>query len=262
MEGVHLEIQPQPDDTTCGPTCLHAVYGYFGDHLPLRQVIDDCVALEEGGTLAPLLGCHALSRGYRATVFTYNLRVFDPSWFFAGSAPLAEKLTAQMAVKTDPKLILACQAYREFVRLGGKILMEDLTRGLIRRYLNRGIPILAGLSSTFLYRAPREFGPRCDPDDVRGVPQGHFVVLCGYDRDSKTVRIADPYLPNPIAPLDHYYEVDVDRVVCAILLGTLTYDANLLILEPAPKSAIRPDQQRRVNHEPPQPPPPLSNFAH
>ncbi len=253
MEGVHLEIQPQPDDTTCGPTCLHAVYGYFGDHLPLVQVIADCVALEEGGTLAPLLGCHALGRGYRATVFTYNLRVFDPSWFFAGAAPLAEKLTAQMAVKTDPKLNLACQAYLDFVRLGGKILMEDLTRGLIRRYLNRGIPILAGLSSTFLYRAPREFGPRSDPDDIRGVPQGHFVVLCGYNRDTKTVRIADPYLPNPIAPRDHYYEVDVDRVVCAILLGTLTYDANLLILEPAPKlGAAKAAQQRGAGTAPPQ----------
>ncbi len=232
MEGVHLEILPQPDDTTCGPTCLHAVYGYFGDHLPLAKVIADCESLEEGGTFAPFLGCHALSRGYRATVITYNLRVFDPSWFYPRAGALADKLMAQIEVKTDPRLILASRAYLEFVRLGGKIHMEDLTRGLIRRYLNRGIPILAGLSSTFLYRAPREYGPRSDPDDIRGVPQGHFVVLCGYERDTKTVRIADPYLPNPIAPRDNYYEVDVDRVVCAILLGTLTYDANLLILEP------------------------------
>lgn len=242
MEGVHLEILPQPDDTTCGPTCLHAVYGYFEDHLPLSDVIADCEALAEGGTFAAFLGCHALNRGYRATIITYNLRVFDPSWFYPRAASLPEKLTAQMEAKTDPKLILSCSAYLEFVRLGGKVYMEDLTRGLIRRYLNRGVPILAGLSSTFLYRNPREYGPKCDSDDIRGVPQGHFVVLCGYDRDTKSVKIADPYLPNPIAPRDNYYEVDVDRVVCAILLGTLTYDANLLILEPVSK----PHQARRL----------------
>ena len=110
--------------------------------------------------------------------------------------------------------------------------MEDLTRGLIRSYLNRSAPVLAGLSSTYLYRNAREFGPRCDPDDVRGLPAGHFVVLCGYDRPKKEVLVADPYLPNPLAPKNNYYVVGVDRVVCAILLGTYTYDANLLIIEP------------------------------
>ena len=29
-----FEIQRQPDDVSCGPTCLHAVYRYFGDELP------------------------------------------------------------------------------------------------------------------------------------------------------------------------------------------------------------------------------------
>ena len=34
-----LEILAQPDDATCGPTCLHAVYRHFGDALPLDSVI-------------------------------------------------------------------------------------------------------------------------------------------------------------------------------------------------------------------------------
>lgn len=61
---LHLEILPQPDDTTCGPTCLHAVYSYFGDALDLSTVIGEVQTLEEGGTLAVLLGLHALRRGY------------------------------------------------------------------------------------------------------------------------------------------------------------------------------------------------------
>lgn len=235
MQGVHLEILSQPDDTTCGPTCLQAVYAYWNDVLPLEQVIHECGELQEGGTLASLLGRHALERRYEATMYTFNLRVFDPIWFGPRgtvTVDLEKKLQAQIDVKDNARLQHACRAYLEFLRRGGHVKMVDLTRRLIRDYLNRSVPILTGLSSTFLYRAAREIGPECTPDDIRGLPTGHFVVLCGYDRRTKMVRIADPYLPNPLGPHDNYYEVSVDRVVCAILLGALTYDANLLILKP------------------------------
>ena len=249
MEGVHFEIQPQPNDTTCGPTCLHAVYGFYDDVLPLHQVIDETASLSEGGTLGSLLGRHALERGYDATLYTFNVRVFDPTWFDdhgRGLPELRQKLEEQIQAKDNTKLQAACRAYQGFLDAGGELRMKDLTRGLIRQYLNRSIPIVAGLSSTFLYRATREIGPECTPDDINGLPTGHFVVLCGYDRNTKMVRVADPYLPNPIAPRDNYYVVNVDRVVCAILLGALTYDANLMIFTPGKhKGLTRGDTHRR-----------------
>ena len=73
-----VTMQPQPDDMTCGPTCLHAVYRYFDDDVPLEQVVGEASMLDEGGTLAVLLGCHAQRRGYEASIYTYNLDVFDP----------------------------------------------------------------------------------------------------------------------------------------------------------------------------------------
>ena len=233
MEGVHFEISPQPDDETCGPTCLHSVYRYFeGNTLTLETVIQECATLKEGGTLASLLGIHALKRGYEATIYSFNLRVFDPSWFLPNARPLVENLQAQMEAKQSKKLRAASKAYIEYLNLGGRIRMEDLSRKLIREHLSNSIPILVGLSATYLYQAPREIAPNWDPDDIRGLPSGHFVVLCGYDKVRKEVRVADPYLPNPLAPRENYYVVPVNRVVCAILLGILTYDANLLILQP------------------------------
>ena len=83
-----LEILPQPDQFTCGPTCLQAVYRYFGDSVPLPKVIDEIPQLEDGGTLAVVMACHALARGYQATIYTYNVNVFDPTWFADGSALL------------------------------------------------------------------------------------------------------------------------------------------------------------------------------
>jgi len=228
---LHLEILPQPDETTCGPTGLHALYRYYGDDIPLAQVIEEVPALPGGGTLGVLMACHALRRGYRATIFTYELQLFDPTWFAPGGPDLKERLAAQMAAKDDPKLHLATRAYLEFLGLGGKLRFEDLTKTLIRGYLRRSIPIITGLSATYLYRSAREFGPGDDYDDVRGLPSGHFVVLCGYDRENRTVLVADPLQSNPVGK-GQYYEVDLNRVICSILLGMPTYDANLLIIRP------------------------------
>lgn len=223
-------ILPQPTDSTCGPTSLHAVYGYYGDDLPLDQVIEEVQTVQTGGTLATLLGQHALDRGYRATLYTCNLHVFDPTWFNPVDRPLVDLLRAQMAVKPDAKLQVASQAYIDFLQKGGRIRLEDLSPALLRRYLRRGIPILTGLSLTWLYRDPRETVPESKPDDIRGLPVGHFVVLCGYDPATRLVLIADPYEANPHAD-GHHYEVPLERVMCAILLGVVTYDANILIIE-------------------------------
>jgi len=108
---------------------------------------------------------------------------------------------------------------------------EDLNRKLIRNTLRKSLPIIAGLSSTYLYRAMREYGPNGVDDDLRGEPTGHFVVLSGYDREERTVHIADPYKKNPVSTA-HYYSVHIDRVISSILLGVLTHDANFLLIHP------------------------------
>lgn len=226
-----LNILPQPDEITCGPTCLQAVYSYFGDDLPLDQVIEEVPMLEGGGTLGVWLACHALRRGYRATIYTFKLQLFDPTWLAPGGPDLSERLQAQMDAKDDPKLHTASKAYLEYFRLGGRLYLQDLTPALIRRFLKRNRPIITGLSATYLYQSPREIGPNCDYDDIRGEPSGHFVVLCGYDRETRKVMIADPLLTNPTGS-GQKYNSPISRVITAILLGVLTYDGNLIILEP------------------------------
>ncbi len=115
--------------------------------------------------------------------------------------------------------------------VGGKLKLEDLTPRLITRYLAEGVPIITGLSSTFLYRTAREMSPSNAPDDVRGEPQGHFVMLVGYDSERREVLIADPLDQNPPFYTSKY-RLDIDRLVNAILLGVFTHDANLLIITP------------------------------
>lgn len=231
-----IVVQPQPDATTCGPTCLHALYRYFGDEIPLGQVIKEVPALPGGGTLAVNLACHALSRGYRATIFTYNLNLFDPTWFSGGSKRIALGLAAQREAKPRAKLAAATDAYLSFLTLGGRLKHKDLTAGLLRRHLKRGTPLLTGLSATYLYQCARE---RDDEyDDVGGEPMGHFVVLAGYDRETREVTVSDPLKDNPGFGSQNY-PVSMARLTAAILLGIVTYDANLLALEPPSKGRRR-----------------------
>jgi hypothetical protein len=226
---IPLQIFAQPSETTCGPTCLQSIYDYYGDPLPLEQVIQEVPILDGGGTFGVLLASHALARGYRATIYSYNLTLFDPTWFALERPVLIERLERQRRYKTDVKLQLATGAYLEFLERGGTVRLADLSEELILSHLRRDTPILTGLSATYLYNLPRELGP--DYDDVRGEPAGHFVVICGYDAEAREALIADPLDPNPVSQ-DLIYPVKLERLVASILLGIVTYDANLVVIEP------------------------------
>lgn len=230
---LNVKMLAQPDDVTCGPTSLQAVYDYYGDPISLQQVIDEVDYLEDGGTLAVMLGLHALKRGYKATLISYNLHVFDPTWFFPHKVDLKEKLRASLQYKTSAKTQWAMNAYIEFLELGGLIEFDDLRPALLKKYFDQDTPILTGLSATYLYKSKREMegdNKKTVVDDLAGSPSGHFVVLSGYSERRKHVVVADPYKENPVSH-DHYYKVRVGRLINAIMLGVITYDANLLIIQ-------------------------------
>ena len=218
------------------------MYRYWEYETPLQEVIDTVEPLPEGGTLAVRLAIHALRRGFRAEIFTYNLQIFDPTWF-ASPGDLAQRLIEQRQHKSSQKLALATENYLEFLRLGGNLRYENLDAKLLRRFLRRGIPVLTGLSATYLYDCAREFND--DYDDVRGAPSGHFVVLSGYDPATREVSVSDPLHDNPRFG-SQYYRVGINRLTASILLGILTYDANLLVITPKKLPKREPDDDRTV----------------
>jgi hypothetical protein len=235
-----LDIQAQPDDSTCGPACLTSLYRYYGEkELSLKKVAEEITRVDSGGTLAELLGVHAIKRGYQVTIYTYHLQMFDPTWFaddgLAHSVDdMCSRLEQQLRAKPgDRRLRTSTKAFQEFLQLGGQLKMEDLSPALLRRYLKAGVPIITGLSSTYLYRMSREMSTSEVEDDIHGVPQGHFVMVVGYDSEAKDALIADPLDPNPPFHTAKY-RLGMERLVNAVLLGILTYDANLLVIEPGP----------------------------
>lgn len=236
---IDLTIHTQPDDESCGPTSLHAIYRYYGFDMELEQVVRSVERSHSGGTLAPMLGKHALQHGFNATIYINNLDVFDPAWFGSDygegcQKTLTAKLIAQMKHKRNKTIIQASKACLEYLALGGQIRFRTLSVQLLKEYFLKKIPILTGLSATYLYRSSRERFSKLGEsiyDDIRGTPCGHFVVLCGYDDKKRLVIVADPHRQNPISN-DNYYKVSSNRLINAILLGVLTFDATLLIIQP------------------------------
>src|SRR5690606_11732274 len=124
-------------------TCLHAVYRHLGSEVSFEEVLASTGRLEDGGTLAVLLGSHALARGFHAELISYNLQLFDPTWLQAADeAWIAERLEEQSRVKRDAKLRMASDAYARFLKLGGALRMEDLSAAVFARYLDAGTPLL------------------------------------------------------------------------------------------------------------------------
>lgn len=231
-----FDIKAQPDEVTCGPTCLHAMYQHYSDSISLKEVIQGVKQLKDGGTLAVMLGNHALKRGYKATIYTYNLNLFDPSWATLSTAKIIQNLKRQMAYKfKQRKLQVASKAYIKFLEAGGHLHWAELDEHLIKGYLNKSIPVLTGLSATYLYGTPREVSATNKFDSIKGVPVGHFVIINGYDDQNNCAYLADPMNPNPRK--SQYYNVSFDRLINSIMLGIVTYDANLLIIEKKDTSA-------------------------
>lgn len=226
-----FDIKAQPDEVTCGPTCLHSIYQYYHDPIELKEVVREVKSLKAGGTLAVMLGNHALRRGYKANLYTYNLNVFDPSWFKYSTKKIITSLKQQIRYKYKrKKLLVASKAYIKFLEAGGKVFQSELNADLIKTYLKQSKPILTGLSATYLYGTMREIPINNKFDSIRGEPVGHFVIINGYDEETNTVYLADPMNPNPLK--SQYYSVKFDRLINSIMLGIVTYDANLLIIEP------------------------------
>lgn len=228
-----LEIKPQPDDTSCGPTALHSLYGYHGEVIKLSKLLEEIEQFDQGGgTLAVTLANHALDLGFKGTIYPFNYNIFDPSWEKYSSEQIKKSLEQQLKVKNKKKKFkMASDQYIEFLEKGGEIKIRQFDESYIINSIDQGNPVLTGLSSTYLYWHQREDPLTTKNDDIIGEPAGHFVIIYGYDLDKKTFLIADPYEKNPIGNNNNYYEINSSRVVQSILLGIASFDGNLLMIE-------------------------------
>jgi hypothetical protein len=225
-----IAIEPQPTETTCGPTCLSAIYKFLKKPIPIKETISEVRYLDTGGTMGEALGINALENKLNVTIYTHNLHVFDPTWFRLSKENLIKKLKKQAKAPKTLKIKKSSKLYIDFLRMGGKVKFEHLTPQFLHQLLIDKGPVIVGLSSTYLYMCERERNDDNEYDDVLGSPQGHFVVLAGMKKKGAQVEIYDPLDDNPISQSNNY-SVDTTLFINSILIGAITYDANIVVIE-------------------------------
>lgn len=232
-DSLRLHVPPliQPDDNSCGPTALMMVCRHYGDPISFEEASAGIERNEDGGTLAVHLGRAALDRGYEARIWSWNLRLFDPTWKRLNRRELLERTQARRNVVKSVRARQALLAYEKFLEAGGIVGFAELEPKLLVSILDRGRPLLTGLSATYLYQMAREIPATNATDDIAGEPVGHFLVVSGYREGGKRFLVQDPFAKRPNRDAARQV-VDARRLLNAILLGQTTYDALLLELWP------------------------------
>jgi hypothetical protein len=225
---IHVDVSAQPDDESCGVTCLQAIYRYYGHPVAMDALKKEVVHWQTGGTVGVNLGRHALAHGFTAEIYTYNIKIFDPTWRQLAQEELAAKLRLRRKKIRSSREKKIIGFYLEFLREGGKVRFDDLDENLIQRQFNVRRPVICGLSSTYLYQSMREL-PDNQESDLLGHPVGHFVVVSGYDPGTREVKIHDPLRRTSISDTGTY-SLPFQKFSNALMLGILTYDANLLVI--------------------------------
>ena len=85
----------------------------FGFDLPLERILKEVTSLQEGGTLAVLLGIHALQHGLNARIHSYNLRVLDPTWEQLPRQEVRRRIVEQMRHKRGQEAAHRLRGLRE-----------------------------------------------------------------------------------------------------------------------------------------------------
>ena len=116
--GLGFVVDPQPDDETCGPACLHGIYRHYGDDIPLAQVAAELHRLDGGGTLDVFLANHALQSRLQASRSHLQPRDLRPD--LVRAAGRADPGAARGAGGREAEVAAACRprtrGYDEFLR--------------------------------------------------------------------------------------------------------------------------------------------------
>jgi len=223
-----LSVSKQPDDESCGITCLQAIYDYYDHPTTLEKLKHEVDHWRTGGTLAVNLARHALNHGFRAEIYTFNITIFDPTWKKLETKDLLAKLKLRQSKIRSKRQKKVIGYYKDFLKKGGTIRFDDLSEELLNRLFRHHKPIICGLSATYLYQNMRETSDN-EENDIVGQPVGHFVVVSGWDPASRSVTIKDPFIKNPISDTGTY-KLPFTKFANAVMLGILTYDENLLVI--------------------------------
>jgi len=243
LQKIELKIERaiQPDDSSCGPTSLKMALSFFKDDKSIDEIKKHVKMFKGIGCYDSHLALGAIELGYTPIVYSFNRRIFHPSWSDLNADKLLEKLIEKKKKlegekkKPDANLsqlrkdLISIEGYIELLKKGVELHLSPLSRDLILKYLKEGLPVIVALDMSYLYSAPNF------DDEFEMEHTTHFVVIYGFDPSDNTFLIADPWYEIKLDNKNGKYKRDTDIIINAILYADYCNDADLLIIKKGDK---------------------------
>lgn len=193
----------------CGPYALKQIFAYYGDDIDIKEIIKKTKARIDYGLWLSSIISLAKERNYKINFHTNSLKALDFSWERLSSKKIVQKLKRRL--KSKKKQVVNYKGFIEYFSKGGKVDFRPITKELVKKYLDKKIPVLISVNSTYFYKRKRKYKDKFD--DIKGSEVGHFLVIAGYDKNR--FYVVDP---NFTAPKNGKYWVKQDYLIVSTLI--------------------------------------------
>ena len=197
---------------TCGPTSIQQILEYYGIETSLKDIMNGMFLFDRGGTSSDgAMGDYLLKQGFKVKIYTFDTKMFDPSWFKLSRKELLKKLQKSYNISRGYKKY-NYNGFINFLKHGGKIEFKAITLNEIKNYLKKIYPIMVGVDDSLLYGVKRSRKTFYD-DDIRGKVWGHEVVVAGFKKNK--LFVVDPFPRNTFSKKGKYF-VDAEKLLANI----------------------------------------------
>ncbi len=206
-------ISQAKNSVDCGVACVAMLLKYYKVPFSYQKLKKDLGVFKEG-TYAPQLGLYLLNNGFKATIVTQHPRIFTIHSKFKNAAELLTHLETVKKVLKSKGDKQAIKFFIDFVKAGGKIIVQVPNAKIMKQELGKKRPMIALLTHWFLFKS--KFTPRFTL---------HFNVITGLD--NKYVYVNDPDWGKPFGG-KHKHKIE--DYLYAIHASTQSYADNSSLL--------------------------------
>lgn len=211
-------LVPQYDQEevySCIPACLQQVFQYYKKHITQQEILGTLKNPTKGMSV-PKAGLFAKRYGFYPTIVTNNISIFDPVWFQLNNKKLIQNLGRRRKfVNTYYQSLI--DDYVAYFKMGGHIAFNTIKRALLVQSLYRNTPVIAELSSTFLYKKSKSIKPGHFDSPFQGEIDGHGVVVAGFSKNK--FKIVDPDSKNNPYGKKGTYWILADELIASIFIA-------------------------------------------
>lgn len=239
MNKINIKIKEQLKNE-CALECLASVITYFDKKETKSKDLSNQIGTVDWKwrNWDYLVATLALKKGFKSKIYTRSTQVFDPSWFSFSKERLIKKLenyqkNISLILNSNKKVynefyfwrhpryeISEITAAINFLKNGGEIVFHKIEDSVIKKYIDKKIPVFFVHNSTLLHNNKRK-GENGIGDDFLGHHWGHVSLIIGYNNNN--YFIADP---NELLKNKHYYSKNKEDVLESII----RFDQNIYVI--------------------------------